>query len=98
MEKQLFCARCQIITAHSAAVDSNGEYVFTCKNLIEPETPEGKAEPCGRFVKFPSDIDKATFIKLADEYAKANEGQVSIEKQEKKLASFFEDDETPPQG
>ena len=67
---QIFCAKCQEDTAHTGAVDLNGELVFSC-------------DVCGGFLKLPA--PKVSGMTAADihayfaEHKIANEGQVSIQ-------------------
>jgi heme/copper-type cytochrome/quinol oxidase subunit 2 len=80
--KDIFCANCQLVTLHTAEVDNNGEYVFTCT-----------AENCGRFVKLPAEVaTKEDADKLLAEHQTANEGQMSVEAQEKKLDAILTDE------
>jgi hypothetical protein len=73
--KELFCANCQLVTVHNATVDGNGEYVFTCTT-----------EDCGRFIKLPAEVaTKEEADKLFEAHAEQNEGQMTVEAQEKKL-------------
>lgn len=57
--KKAFCANCQDITEQTVSVDNNGEFLFECE--------------CGRFIKFPADIDMAAALK---KHEIANKGQV----------------------
>ena len=83
--KELFCANCQAVTVHNAAVDGNGEYVFTCST-----------EDCGRFLKLPADVTtKLEATILFEAHAVQNEGQLTVEAQEKKLDSIL--GETEPE-
>jgi hypothetical protein len=82
--KDIFCANCQAITAHSAAVDGNGEYVFTCTT-----------ENCGRFIKLPAEVaTKEEADKLFETHAEQNEGQITMEAQEKMLDGILGEQET----
>lgn len=83
--KEIFCANCQEVTPHKGEVDQNGEYVFYCQNEIDEV-------PCGRFVKFPSDVTKDTFDTLITKHSEANVGQINIEAQEKKLEALLSDE------
>lgn len=81
--KELFCANCQAVTIHSATVDGNGEYVFTCQTPME--NADGGVI-CGRFLKLPADVaTKEQADKLFETHAVENEGQMTTEAQEKKL-------------
>lgn len=73
--KDLFCAKEQTMTPHMGAVDSNGEYVFTCST-----------EGCSAFVKFPADTTPEKLDELIAVEAEANAGQVSVEAQEATLS------------
>ena len=73
--KDIFCTNCQTVTSHKAEIDQNGEFVFTCLNLI------GEVE-CGRFVKFPTYITKEQFNEGIAKIETDNAGQVSVEVQE----------------
>lgn len=79
--KDIFCAKCQEITPHTGTVDGNGEFVFSCT------TPD-----CGRFVKFPAEMNKKDFTVLTGEHQAQNEGQISIEAQEKKLSEIMDEE------
>lgn len=83
--KDIFCARCQMITPHSGVVDVNGEYLFTCTNVITEATDKDEAVVCDRFIKYPADISKEDFETKLVEHEEQNVGQVSLEEQEKKL-------------
>jgi hypothetical protein len=85
--KDLFCAKDQLVTAHEGAVDSNGEFIFTCT------TPE-----CGRFVKFPADYDASKIEEGFTVHEEANTGQVSLEGQFKVLDEVMGTTETPAEG
>lgn len=81
--KELYCANCQALTVHNAEVDGNGEYVFTCTT-----------ENCGRFLKLPADVaTKTEAEKLFEAHAVQNEGQLTVEAQEKKLDSILGESE-----
>jgi len=62
----VFCARCQTDTAHTGAVDLNGELVFTC---IE----------CGGFVKVPAGMTASEIKAHFKEHKEHNVGQVSVQ-------------------
>lgn len=85
--KDIFCANCQIVTSHNGEVDGNGEFVFTCQNLLT--NAKGEESICERFVKFPADVKKEEFPVLVEAHKDANEGQVSLEKQNEKLADLL---------
>ena len=93
--KELFCARCQEITTHSGVVDSNGEFIFTCQNVVS-NPDEEEVVTCGRFKKFPADITKKDFDVLVAKHEEANIGQVNLEGQEKMLKELVgsEEEET----
>lgn len=77
--KNIFCPKCQLETPHTAEVDGNGEYVFTCAT-----------EDCGRFLKLPAEVSTAEEANAIFEARKVqNEGQVSVEDQDKKLAGIL---------
>jgi hypothetical protein len=78
LTKDIFCAKDQIVTPHKGAIDAGGEFVFTCQN-----------EGCDRFIKLPADTDPQDFNTFVEAHKAANEGQVSIEAQEKKLAEIM---------
>lgn len=81
--KELYCANCQELTVHNATVDGNGEYVFTCTT-----------EDCGRFLKLPADVaTKTQAQELFEAHATQNEGQLTVEAQEKKLDSILGESE-----
>lgn len=78
LTKNIFCAKEQIVTAHTGKVDANGELLFECT------TPD-----CGRFLKVSADVDPATFDDIVANHEEQNKGQVSVEEQEKKLAAIM---------
>jgi hypothetical protein len=82
--KDIFCSKCQLVTPHQGVVDANGEFVFTCTNAVD-----GVA--CDRFVKFPADTTPESFAAYLIAHQAANEGQVSVEAQEKMLATLLGD-------
>lgn len=98
--KDLFCANCQAVTMHSATVDGNGEYVFTCQTAME--NADGGII-CGRFLKLPAEVaTKEEADKLFEAHAVENEGQLTVENQEKKLDGILgeiatEELPTPPE-
>lgn len=63
---EIFCANCQEDTAHTGAVDLNGELVFTCT-------------VCDRFIKVPAGMSAADIKKHFEAHREANVGQVSIQ-------------------
>lgn len=78
--RQIFCANEQKITTHTLEVEPmNGEILATC--------------PCGRFLKFPSDVTKESFDELVAAHQASNEGQVSLEATEKLVATLGDDPE-----
>lgn len=80
--KEIFCANCQLVTVHNAEVDNNGEYVFTCTT-----------ENCGRFLKLPAEVaTKKEADELFAKHETENEGQMSVEAQEKKLGTILSDE------
>ena len=89
-----FCAKCQKITAHKPSVEPNGEFMLRCQNDFVPEVVDDKGDvtveavPCDRFVKFAPDTTLEELQAYADVHQAANEGQVSLEKQEDTLAKF----------
>ncbi len=62
----VFCAKCQADTAHTGAVDLNGELVFTC---VE----------CGGFIKAPAGMTAAEIKAHFEEHKEQNAGQVSVQ-------------------
>lgn len=70
-------------------VDASGEFVFTCTNMYVPEGAELEIT-CGRFTKFPADIDPQTFADSLKKHEEANVGQVSLAAQETKLDNMLE--------
>lgn len=84
--KDIFCTKDQIITPHKGEIDANGEFVFTCQN-----------EGCDRFIKLPADTDPESFKTFVEVHQASNEGQVSIEAQEKKLAEIMGTEPAKPE-
>lgn len=79
LTRDIFCAAEQTTTPHSGEVDDNGEFVFTC-------TTEG----CGRFVKFPADVeDPEHFAALVELHEVHSAGQVTKAKQQEKLKALL---------
>lgn len=73
--KKAFCANCQEITEQAVSVDNNGEYLFECE--------------CGRFIKFPADVDIKEALKRHEEVNKGQISQAEIDKaNEEKLANI----------
>lgn len=82
--KDIFCPRCQAVTTHSAEVDGNGEYVFTCTTA-----------DCGRFLKLPATVATAEEANALFEARQVqNEGQVNVEEQDKKLSGILGEEVT----
>lgn len=77
--KDIFCAKEQKITPHKGVVDHNGEFVFYC-------TSEG----CDRFKKFPAGTTPEKFTEMIKKHEEQNQGQISIEEQNKKLEALIE--------
>lgn len=86
LKKDIFCAKCQEVTSHSAVVDPNGEYIFYCTNVID-------GVECDRFLKLPATTTKEDFKSQLAVHEESNVGQVSIEAQEKALAEMMAEDE-----
>ena len=86
LTKDIFCSKDQILTPHKGEIDANGEFLFTCQN-----------EGCDRFIKLPSDTTPEDFNSLAEAHKAANEGQVSVEAQEKKLAEIMTAEPVKPE-
>lgn len=92
----LFCAKCQKVTPHSSEVDGAGEFLFRCKNDYIPEEVDAQgivtveAVPCDRFIKMPGDVTDAQAVELAKAHQEVNQGQVSIEVQDKKLVGILD--------
>jgi len=80
--RNLFCAKCQAVTAHEGERDLNGEFVFHCKNVVNEV-------PCDRFIKLPADTTPEQFDVYAAAHQASNEGQVSMEEQDKKLEAIL---------
>jgi len=80
--KDIFCAKCQVITPHKCSIDGNGEFLFECQNVVNDI-------PCDRFLKLPADHPAESFDEYFEKHKQANEGQISIEEQEKKLSKIF---------
>jgi hypothetical protein len=79
--KDIFCAKCQTVTPHKGSVDGNGEFVFECQT-----------KDCDRFIKFAAGIKKSTLQDLLTSHQEANQGQVSVEAQEKTLADLLSEE------
>ena len=86
LTKDIFCSKHQAVTPHKGEIDANGEFVFTCQN-----------EDCDRFVKLPADTTPEDFNNFVKVHEKSNEGQVSIEAQEKKLAEILGTEPAKPE-
>lgn len=69
--KLLFCANDQKETNHGLSLSPSGEIVMTCE--------------CGRSVKMPAGLDKEGIDAYVKNHKEQNEGQVSVEAQEKML-------------
>jgi hypothetical protein len=76
--KTIFCANEQKETPHVLSASGDGEIVATCD--------------CGRFLKFPKGIDKATFDDLVAKHKTSNEGQVTQESIDKNLSALADDE------
>lgn len=61
----MFCANCQVESAHVIDIDGNGEILLTCL--------------CGRFVKYPRGTDVETLKLEIAAHKESNAGQISIE-------------------
>lgn len=83
IKKDIFCSRCQEVTSHKGEIDSNGEYLFTCTNVIS--NPDEDVVVCDRFIKYPADITRKEFESKVVEHHEQNVGQISLEEQQKKL-------------
>lgn len=94
--KDAFCTRHQDTTAHEVTLDRNGDFVFKCSEDIETGAVDekGKAvvETCGRFFKVSGELSKAEVEEALETHQAANEGQVSVEKQEEKLKALLEEE------
>lgn len=73
--KVIFCANCQEEKPHELGLAPNGEITATCSE-------------CERVIKFPAVASAEQFNELVAKHKTANEGQVSIAKQEAFLASI----------
>ena len=78
LRKDIFCAAEQLIAPHQGSVDGNGEFVFKCLS-----------EGCDRFIKFASNTGAEVFAQLLQNHQDHNTGQVSVDKQNKRLAELL---------
>ena len=73
--KTIFCANCQANEVHYLSASPSGELQAACSI-------------CGRVLKFASDTTPEDFTTLVDAQKSDNEGQVTVDSINAKLAEF----------